>query len=192
MATTNYTITGHDFRIKTPDGLLFEQGGLAIVQWDLGYDPAQHPLNEWVQNPILVSWTAWYVKDYQGVGQGIFGSNGTTVVSAAPLYLFADFGNSSNYTGNPTMNGQVWMGQITDVLALPGGDAVIDLNTAHIRSVVGHDNAYGGLYSQDFNTWTPQAVPEPSYSMLAGVIFLGVVLLKKMKAMTSGKEKPAQ
>ena len=176
---TNFTITGSNFTLKTPDGLYFDTGGLALVQWELGYNPAVHPLNEWVQNPIMVSWTGWYVKDYQGVGQGIFGSNGTIVSNNAPLFLFADFGNSSNAPNNPTMYNQVWMGQITDVLLLNGQDQVIDLNTANIRSVVG-SNVGNILVSQDFNTWTPSAVPEPSYASFAVILFAVAVLWKKL------------
>ena len=179
MATTNYTITGTGFSIKSQSGEYFQDGGLALVQWDLGYEPKYHPLEEWTsQHLTAVSWTGWYVKDYQGIGQGVFGSNGTFVDTAGPLYLFIDFSNSSNYTANPAMFGQVWMGQITDILTLDGGEHVIDLNTANIRSVVG-SNVGSILMSQDFNTWTPQAVPEPSYAPIAGLLFLGAVLYKK-------------
>lgn len=176
MAETNFTITGLNFQIKTPFGDYFENGGLAIVQWDAGYDPKYRPLSEWTQNPTIVSWTGWYQRDYAGVGQGVFGSNGTPVSINAPLYLFIDFGNSSNAT--PSVYGQAWMGQITDSLVLDGTPQVIDLNTANIRSVVG-SNVGNILTSQDFNTWTPHAVPEPSYSAFACVLFLAVALYKK-------------
>jgi hypothetical protein len=177
MATTNFTITGTDFLIKTQFGEYFQDGGLAIVQWDLGYDPRYRPLQEWTSNYLTqVSWTAWYQRDFNSTGHSLFGSNGTLIDTKGPLYLFVDFGNSSNYTN--TMAGQAWLGQITDVLSLTGGDQVIDLNTANIRPVVG-DVVGNTLIARDFSTWTPQAVPEPSYSYIAGFIFLGVVLYKK-------------
>ena len=175
---TNFTIKGQNFFIKTELGERFETGGLALVQWEQGYDPALHPLSEWTQNPVGVWWTAWYVRDYQGVGMGVFGSNGAITNYNSPLYLFIDFSNSSNY--NPvTMNNQIWMGQITDILTLDGGSQELQLNASSIRSVVG-SNVGSVLFSQDFNTWTPQAVPEPSYSALAIVLFAGAVLWKKL------------
>lgn len=169
---TNFTITGLDFQIRTPDGFLFENGGLAIVQWEAGYDPKYRPMSEWTGNPIQVSWTAWYQRDYQGVGQGVFGSNGTFTSTNSPLYLFIDFGNASNAI--PSVYGQAWMGQITDSLVLDGTPQVIDLNTANIRSVVG-SNVGNILTSQDFNTWQPHAVPEPSYA--GGAVLLFAVAL---------------
>jgi hypothetical protein len=183
MASTNYTITGHDLFIKeSATGQYFQDGGLAIVQWDLGYYPKYHTWQEWTGNPTAVSWTGWYNKDYVGVGTGIFGSNGTIVDNAGPLYLFIDFGNSSNAT--PAMYGQVWMGQITDILTLPGGNQVIDLNTANIQSVVG-SRIGDTLIATDFNTWQPAAIPEPSYSAFAVVLFAVAVIAKKM----TGKKK---
>jgi len=179
MAVTNYKITGTDFLLKTPWGESFGDGGLALVQWDLGYSPKYRPLNEWTGNPITVSWTGWYEANHFGPGRSLFGSNGTLVGEPGPLYLFVDFGNSNNAT--PAMYGQVWMGQITDVLTLPGGDVEINLNEANIRPVVG-SMVGSTLISQDFNTWTPQAVPEPSYAWPAGLLFLGVVAAKVMRA----------
>ena len=185
MADTNFTITGQNFQIKTPFGDYFDTGGLAIVQWEAGYDPKYRPLQEWTGNYLTqVSWTGWYQRDYQGVGMGVFGSNGTIISVNSPLYLFIDFGNSSNYT--PTMGGQVWMGQITDSLVLDGTPQVIDLNTANIRSVVG-SNVGNILISQDFNTWTPQAVPEPSYAVGALLLF-AVAVVHRFKS----KKKVAQ
>jgi len=179
MASTNYTITGQNFLIKTPLGEYFQDGGMAIVQWELGYNPKYRPVSEWTStNLTQVSWTAWYNKDYTGVGQGIFGSNGTQIDTAGPLFLFIDFSNASNF--NPaTMNNQVWMGQITDILTLPGGDQVIDLNTANIRPVVG-DLVGNTLVSADWSTWQPTAIPEPSYSAFAVVLFAVAVVAKKM------------
>jgi len=179
MASTNYTITGKDFELKTPFGDRFDTGGLALVQWDVGYEPRYHPLQEWTGNPVNVSWTGWFEANHFGVGRSLFGSNGTPTVNAGPLYLFIDFGNSTN--ANPAMYGQVWMGQITDVLTLPGGNVEINLNEANIRPVVG--SIVGStLISQDFNTWTPQAVPEPSYAWPAGLLFLGVAVARFMRA----------
>jgi len=178
MATTNFTITGQNLFIKTPTGEYFQDGGLALVQWDLGYNPSLYPTSEWTMNPINVSWTAWYVKDYQGVGTGIFGSNGTAVDVASPLYLFIDFNNASNYDPIKMQN-QVWMGQITDILTLNGQDKVIDLNATTIRSVVG---SFDGttMTSADWSTWTPTAIPEPSYAPLAVGLFAIAVLWKKL------------
>jgi hypothetical protein len=174
---TNFTVTGHDFLVSLPNGTLIQDVPFALVQWEAGYDPAVHPLTEWTGNPIMVSWTGWYVKDYSGVGQGIFGSNGTMTGVNSPLFMFIDFGSSANPT--PEMYNKVWMGQITDSLVLSGESVVIDLNSANIRSVVG-SNVGNILIAQDFNTWTPQAVPEPSYSALAVALFAGAVLWKKL------------
>jgi hypothetical protein len=178
MATTNFTITGHDLFIKTPTGEYFQDGGLALVQWDIGYNPSQHPWTEWVNNPVNISWTGWYVKDYQGVGTGIFGSNGTDVNVASPIYLYIDFNNSSNF--DPVkMQNQVWMGQVSDILLLNGQDQVINLNASNIRSVVG---TFDGttMTSADWTTWTPTAIPEPSYAPLAVGLFAIAVLWKKL------------
>ena len=174
MAETNFTITGVDFKIKTPMGDYFENGGLAIVQWEAGYDPKYRPLQEWTGNYLtMVSWTGWYEANHFGVGKSLFGSNGTPISVNSPLYLFIDFGNSSNF--NPTMANQVWMGQITDSLVLDGGSEIIDLNSANIRSVVG-SNVGNILMSQDFSTWTPSAIPEPSYTVGALALFVVAVL----------------
>lgn len=178
MAETNFTITGQNFFIKTPDGLLFESGGLALIQWENGYDPALHPLSEWTMNPVTISWTGWYQRNYQGVGMGVFGSNGTLTAYNSPLYLFIDFSNSSNYTANPSMFGQVWLGQVTDILTLTGGNQELQINPSDVRSVVG-SNVGSVLFSQDFNTWTPSSVPEPSYAWGAVFLFLCAVLYKK-------------
>lgn len=179
MASTNYTITGHDLFIKeSATGQYFQDGGMALVQWELGYYPKYHTVQEWTStNLTQVSWTAWYVKDYQGVGTGIFGSNGTQIDLAGPLYLFIDFGNASNFT--PSMQNQVWMGQITDILTLPGGNVVIDLNSANIQSVVG-SRMGDTLIAADWTTWQPTAIPEPSYSVFAVVLFAIAVVAKKV------------
>jgi hypothetical protein len=107
---------------------------------------------------------------------GVFGSNGTPTNYNSPIYLFIDFGNSSNVT--PSMYGQVWMGQVTDTLVLSGGSQELQINASNIRSVVG-SNVGSVLFSEDFNSWTPTAIPEPSYAWVAGFIFLGAVLYKK-------------
>jgi hypothetical protein len=179
MAATNYTIAGQNIFIKTELGERFESGGFALLQWEFGYDPALHPLSEWTQNPVTISWTGWHVRNYAGVGMGVFGSNGTLTAYNSPIYLFIDFQNASNY--NPaTMSNQVWLGQVTDILSLPGGDVELQLNASGIRSVVG-SNVGNVLFSQDFNTWTPQAVPEPStYGIGLGIVLLGVVVWRKL------------
>ena len=179
MATTNYTITGQNFLIKTPFGDYFQDGGMAIVQWELGYNPKYRPVSEWTANNLTqVSWTAWYNKDYAGVGQGVFGSNGTQIDTTGPLFLFIDFGNASNF--NTSMSNQVWMGQITDILVLNGGNQVIDLNSANIISVVGSISG-NTLISEDWNNWQPTAIPEPSYSVFAVALFAVAVVAKKLK-----------
>lgn len=176
---TNFTITGQNFFLKTELGERFESGGLALVQWEQGYDPAQHPLSEWTQNPVGVWWTGWYQRDYQGVGMGVFGSNGSLTTHASPLYLFIDFSNASNY--NPaTMSNQVWMGQITDILALDGGSHELTITASGVRSVVG-SNVGSVLFSQDFNTWTPSSVPEPSYAWGAFLLFVAAVAYRFKK-----------
>ena len=177
MATTNFTITGYNFNINDPWGGFVDTVPVALVQWDVGYNPAVRPLNEWVMNPVNVSWTGWYVKDYANVGQGVFGSNGTAVNFTSPIYLFIDLSQASNFT--TSMSGQVWMGQITDSLVLNGQNQTIDLNAANIRAVVGSING-NTMTSQDFNTWTPTAIPEPSYAPLAVVLFAVAVFWKKL------------
>jgi hypothetical protein len=178
MATTNFTITGQNFFIKTELGERFEGGGIALVQWEPGYNPSLHPISEWTQNPATVSWTGWYQRDYPGVGMGVFGSNGTPTNYNSPFYLYIDFGNASNY--NPaTMTNQVWMGQVTDVLSLTGGNQELTLSASNIRSVVG-SNVGSVLFSQDISTWQPTAVPEPSYAPIALVLFAGALLMKKL------------
>lgn len=178
MADTNFTITGQNFFIKTELGESFESGGFALLQWESGYDPAKHPLSEWTMNPVTISWTGWYVRDYQGLGMGVFGSNGTITNYNSPIYLFIDFSNASNF--NPaTMSNQVWMGQVTDILTLDGGTHELQLNAAGVRSVVG-SNVGSVLFSQDYSTWTPSAVPEPSYAVFATILFGAAVLWKKL------------
>lgn len=177
MAITNYTITGDDFLIKSQLGEFYQSGGVALVQWDLGYEPRYRPLSEWTSTHLTqVSWTGWYDSNYNLTGHSKFGSNGTSVDTAGHLYLYIDFYNTPNYT--PTMANQVWMGQITDVLALNGGDVVIDLNTANIRPMMG-DMVGKTLIATDWNSWQPQSVPEPSYSVFALFLFLTVILYKK-------------
>jgi len=185
MATTNYTITGQNLFIKeSATGQYFQDGGMALVQWELGYYPKYHTTQEWTStNLTQVSWTAWYVKDYQGVGTGVFGSNGTQIDTAGPLYLFIDFNNASNFT--PAMANQVWMGQITDILTLPGGDVVIDLNSANIQSVVG-TRIGDTLVAADWSTWQPTAIPEPSsYGIVMGVLLLAVAVFRRKKAVST-------
>jgi hypothetical protein len=177
MATTNYTINGQNFFIKTELGERFESGGIALVQWEVGYDPKYRPIQEWTSNPTIVSWTGWYQRDYPGVGMGVLGSNGTTFDTAGPIYLFIDFRNASNYN-SATMSNQVWMGQVTDVLTLPGGSVELQLSASNIRSVVG-SNVGGVLFSQDISTWQPTAIPEPSYSVFAVVLFAVALIAKK-------------
>lgn len=178
MAITNYTITGDDFLIQSQLGEFYQSGGVALVQWDLGYEPRYRPLSEWTSTHLVqVSWTGFYDSNYNLTGHSKFTSSGVTSVdTSGPLYLYIDFSNTSNYT--PTMMNQVWMGQITDVLTLDGGNVIIDLNTASIRPMMG-DMVGKTLIATDWNSWQPQAVPEPSYFASALLLFLTVILYKK-------------
>ena len=173
---TNYTVTGTNFRIQTQLGEWFENGSFAIVQWTHPYQPRYRPLNEWTStNLTMVNWVGNY-QSTQGVPT--FTSQSFQVYDPGALYIYIDFGNSSNAT--PSMYGQAWLGQITDTLTLPGGEVNIDLNTATIRPMMG-DMSGNILRAQDFNSWTPQAVPEPSYAWFAVVLFGLAVFMKSRK-----------
>lgn len=178
MATTNFTITGHDFLVKTPTGQYFDTGNLALVQWELGYNPSNHPLSEWTMNPVNVSWTGFYSANHFGVGRSLISSSGTMTDFSSPLYLFIDFNNSSNFDPT-TMTNQVWMGQISDILVLNGQSQTIDLNVANIRSVVGSFDGFT-MTSADWSSWQPTAIPEPSYAPFA-IVLLAVALVCRFK-----------
>ena len=177
MASTNYTITGTGFRIQSELGDFYQSGGFAIVQWTAGYEPRYRPLYEWTQtNLTMVNW----VGEYNIAPIPTFTSAPFAVNDPGPLYLYVDFG--SQYGGTQSYNyGQAFLGQITDVLTLPGGNVEINLNAANIRPMMG-SRVGDILRTQDFNTWTPQAVPEPSYAWPAGFLFLGVVAARLMRA----------
>lgn len=179
MADTNYSITGTGFRIKTQFGDYYDTGGVAIVQWTPGYEPRYRPLQEWTStNLVQVAWVGTYSANHFGPGQSLFSSSPLLVTSSGPLYIYIDFGQTTNY--QPSMAGQAWLGQITDTLTLPGGDVTIDLNTANIRPMMG-ELVGNTLIAQDFNSWTPQAVPEPSYAWASVALLAVAVVAKKWR-----------
>lgn len=176
MATTNYTVTGSGFRIQSALGDYYQGGGFAIVQWTNGYEPRYRPLQEWTQtNLTMVNWVGTYtLGDVPTLSTTPFAIN-----DAGPLYIYIDFGSQEGGTA-PYNMGQAWLGQITDVLTLPGGDVNIDLNAANIRPMMG-ELVGSTLLMEDFNSWTPQAVPEPStYGIGLGIMLLGVAMWRKL------------
>jgi hypothetical protein len=175
---TNYTFSGNNFRIKSSvGGEYIDNISFAIVQWTHPYEPRYRPLNEWTQtNLTMVNWAGNYSS--VSPGQTMFSSTPVTVTDPGALYIYIDLYNASNNV--PSMNGQAWLGQITDVLTLPGGDVNINLNTANIRPMMG-ELVGNTLVTQDFNSWTPQAVPEPSYTALASILFVAAILLRRKK-----------
>lgn len=177
MVETNFTISGTDFKIRNEFGGYFDTGSFAVVQWTEGYNPRYRPLQEWTStNLTMVSWTGTYSANHFGSGRSFTSSTPMLVNSSGPLYIFFDFGQSSNY--QPSWGTQVWLGQITDSLVLDGIQKDINLNNANIRPMVGGFDGQT-MYTMDWNTWTPTAVPEPSYSAFACVLFLCVALYKK-------------
>lgn len=175
---TNYTFSGTNFRIKSSvGGEYIDSVQFAVVQWTYPYEPRYRPLQEWTStNLTMVNWVGTYNLT-NGIN-GAFSSSPTQVTDPGALYIYIDLYQASNY--NDTMAGQAWLGQITDVLALPGGDVNINLNTANIRPMMG-DLIGNTLVTQDFNSWQPQAVPEPSYTALAGFLFIAAVIFRKKK-----------
>jgi hypothetical protein len=177
MIETSFTITGTDFFIKNQFGSLFESGQFAVVQWTDGYNPRYRPLQEWTsQNLTMVNWVGNY--DINGLGPSMTLTTTSVFMAntSGPLYIFLDFGLSSNY--RPEFGTQVWLGQITDSLVLDGVSQTINLNQSNIRPVVG---GFDGrtMYTMDWNTWQPMAVPEPSYSAFACVLFAIALIYKK-------------
>lgn len=168
---TNFTITGTGLALKDQYGNYVGNQSIAIVQWDVGYNPINYTFNEWASNPTLVSWTGWYVKDYQGVGQFVWGSNGTITNSPAPLYLFVQLNEDPNQMG-------LW--KITGDLNLSGQSQIVDILQSNISPVMGNATT-ASLYTTDYTTWQPTAIPEPSYSIFAVALFAVAVIAKKLK-----------
>jgi hypothetical protein len=168
---TNFTITGMGLQLKDQYGNLAGDQSLAILQWEVGYNPIHHTVSEWASSPTLISWTGWYVRDYQGVGQYVWGSNGTTTNSPAPLYLFTQLNENPNQVG-------LW--RITGELNLNGQGQIVDILQASISPVVGSVSTTS-LSTADYTTWQPTAIPEPSYSIFAVALFAIAVIAKKLK-----------
>lgn len=175
---TNYTFSGSNIRIQSSvGGEYIDNIDFAIVQWSYPYEARYRPISEWTStNLTIVDW----VGTYNSVGgmQATFSSLPVTVNDPGALFIYVNLQSASNF--NQTMAGQVWMGQVTDVLNLQGGDVHIDLNTTNIRPMMG--DVIGNTWTTgDFNTWQPQAVPEPSYTALAGFLFVAAILLRRKK-----------
>ncbi len=163
MAVTNITVNGNGLQLKSEFGNIVGDQSLAFVQWEQGYNPINHPYNEWLGNPISVYWAGTYTAS-QKQWNGSFSTD-----FDSPIYMWTQLVEDSSQVG-------LW--KISDTLPASGGSLNINLNSTNIMTVVG-DSTTGSLYSETLNTWTPTAVPEPSYSYLAGFLFLGVVLYKK-------------
>ena len=177
MPLYNFTLNGDDFFLRSANSPNVQNINVLFVQWELGYDPKYRPMSEWTGNPIKFNWTGSYTISDISTGGPKFSSSLTTTEFDSPIYMYMSLGSASNYD-QATMSGQAWMGQITDVLTQSDTPFVINLNDANIRPVVG--SIVGNtLVSQDWNTWQPTAVPEPSYTGLAGLLFVGVVIYKK-------------
>lgn len=167
MATTNYTISGTGISLQDQWGTPAGNQSLALVQWELGYDPAQHLFSEWQLNPIMVSWTG----NYQKSPNKWFSTVPMNTNFDSPIYLWVQLN---------TGGGQSGLFQITDVLTLPGGTVDINIAKANIRSVVG-DRINNTLRTEDIGIWTPTAVPEASYYGFGiGLLALAGVLLHKL------------
>lgn len=186
MANTNYTVTGTGYRIQAQSGDFFGDGSFAIVQWTAPYEPRYRPLQEWTStNLTMVNWVGTYSAATQS-----FSTTSFQVTDPGSLYVYIDFGSQNNGT-TPNNMGQAWLGQITDILTLPGGDVNINLNTANIRPMMGtmvSDASGVILRTEDFNSWTPTAIPEPSsYGIVMGVLLLAVAVFRRKKG-TSTQE----
>lgn len=163
MATTNYSVIGNNLRLKDQFGVQFgTDSQFALVQWEMGYNPAYHPLSEWTSNPISVNWTGTYTASSRA-----WSSTPSQMNFDSPIYLWV----------NPS-GSQAGLYQITDNLTLDGVAKSINLNTANIVSVVGTYSSNAFL-TQDYSTWTPTAVPEPSYSSFAVALFAIAIIARR-------------
>ena len=175
MASTNFNIYSDSAVIKDQWGGLIGDNQFAIVQWDYGFDPARHTVNEWASTPLLVDWAGSYTASTH-----VISGLTTPIDFGAPLYMFV----------NPAENwNQVGLWQITDILTLPGGTVTIDIGQTNIRDVLGAHSAWV-LYTTDYTVWQPQAVPEPSHydAFTGAVLLVGAVLARlRRKKAVAGK-----
>jgi hypothetical protein len=142
--------------------------GFAFVQWGQGYNPKYYPLSEWTMNPINVNWAGTY-QPLAGLNgtNGRFSALPTTFDFDSPVFLFAQLSNSN----------EVWMGQISDILILNGQSQSFDISPQNIKPVVGTFDGTN-MYAMDWSTWTPTAIPEPSYTPITLVLLFGVIFAK--------------
>jgi hypothetical protein len=163
---TNFTITGSGLVLKDDKGNPVGNQSFALVQWQYGYDPAQHPFAEWSMNPILVSWAGTYTPT-----PNKWKSVAVTTSFDSPMYVWLQLSTDSNQSG-------LW--QVTNALTLDGTSQTIDMSKATIRSVVG-DSMNNSLRTADIRTWTPTAVPEPSYIWFSFIMLCAVLVYKVAK-----------
>jgi hypothetical protein len=163
MGLTNVTITGSGIQLNSQFGNVSGNQSLAFVQWQVGYEPINHPWQEWISNPVSVNWAGTYTASNKK-WEGFFSTD-----FDGPIYMWTQLSED---------NSQVGLWKISDILPSSGGTLNINLNNTNIMSVVG-ESASNTLITRTLETWTPTAVPEPSYSSLAGFLFLCVVLYKK-------------
>lgn len=164
MASTNYYITGNGIGIKDRFGAEVNYDlTFAVVQWQAGYNPANHPFNEWASNPTFVGWSGTYFHSTK-----TWSSTPNIIDFDGPLFLWTDLGQ-----------GGVGLFQITGILNNNGVNKLVDLNQTNISAAVGAVT-FNTLHTTDLNTWTPTAVPEPSYSAFAVVLFAIAVVAKKV------------
>jgi hypothetical protein len=164
MATTNYTITGNGIGIKDQFGVDVNYDiSFAVVQWQAGYNPAYYPFNEWASNPTFVGWSGTY-----SFSTKTWSSTANAIDFDGPLFLWTNLGQ-----------GGVGLYQITSILNNDGASKVVDLNQTNITAAVGAVTL-NTLHTTDLNTWTPTAIPEPSYSAFAVVLFAVAVVIKKV------------
>jgi hypothetical protein len=178
MPSTTFNIFSDSAVIKDQWGGAIGDNQFAIVQWDYGFDPARHTVNEWASTPLLVDWAGSYTASTH-----VISGQTTPIDFGAPLYMFV----------NPAENwSQVGLWQITDILTLPGGTVTIDIGQTNIRDVLGAHSA-GVLYTTDYTVWQPQAVPEPShYGAFMGVALLAGAILARFcrQKAVAGKPDP--
>lgn len=165
MATTNYFISGNGIGIKDQFGAEVNYNfDFAVVQWQAGYNPANYPFNEWASNPIFVGWTGTYSFSTKN-----WSSTANAINFDGPLFLWTYLND-----------GSAGLYQITSILNNDGVDKVINLNQANITAAVGA-TSLNTLHTTDLNTWTPTAIPEPSYSVFAVALFAVAIIAKRIK-----------
>lgn len=168
MPSTNFQLEEIRYTLRdsvgTPESYTI---GFAFVQWAQGYNPKYHPLSEWTSNPINVNWAGTYQPSAGIEGAGRFSALPTTFDFDSPVFLFAQLSNSN----------QVWMGQISDILVLNGQPQSFNLAPQNIQAVVGTFDGTS-MYATDWSNWQPAAIPEPSYTPMAGLFLVFVVVVK--------------